>query len=289
MTWFLLNNLLTLPIFSSRQYKGLFFKGIYFFFLTLEGNIMNTQKILMPVLATLVDNGVPVNDNLTNAIYTALIGLSENKLTEETRKMLPTLRGGAMFDSISDDVVIHIPTFYKATKAEKTSIKVEKHSVTIPLPSYDVETVRFFSIAMGELINRQPDYSVEWNNEAKLTALVDFVIPVLQGQPITQLVKSTSVTLTAAQLSNVGVNNLSLLATDDYGGIMATTYKHPKHGQCYKLTYNYQHDSNTATKILSKLMQGGFFRDKSMDKDNRLIVYLSSSMLDLSDDDEIEV
>lgn len=114
-------------------------------------------------------------------------------LNEETRALLPSLKGGAMFDPISDDIIIHIPEFFKATKAEQTDINVAAHDVVFKLPSYDVETVLYFSLALSGLIAKQPDYAIAWNDSCKLTALVDYVIPILQGE--TELVALKRATL----------------------------------------------------------------------------------------------
>lgn len=125
---------------------------------------------------------------LTNATREQVFALVDSikqpvsALTDETRPLLPSLKGGAMFDTLSDDIIIHIPDFNKATKAEQTTINVPAHDVVFKLPSYDVETVRYFSLALAGLIAKQPDYNVVWNDACKLTALVDYVVPILQGE-----------------------------------------------------------------------------------------------------------
>ena len=118
--------------------------------------------------------------NHLQGLIDGLLPVHIGKLTEITRAMLPSLKGGAMFDSLADTIIINIPAFCKATKVGYTEIKVAAHSVKFVLPSYDVETVRFFCLALSGLLT-QPDYDKEWNDACKLTALIDYVIPVLQG------------------------------------------------------------------------------------------------------------
>ena len=141
-----------------------------------------SMKVDDSLMASIIDDlqaVIPVNSEAT-------------KLTTVTRAMLPSLKGGAMIDSLSDDIVIHVPAFAKATKAEQTEINVDAHSVTFALYSYDIESVRYFSLALAGLVSKQPDYDNAWNDNAKLTALVDYVIPSLQGGLVSTLTKTVT-------------------------------------------------------------------------------------------------
>jgi hypothetical protein len=153
---------------------------------------MNTQKELaqtlaLTAIATLLrfKPSIKIDEaltaNIADDLATLLPSDNADKLTDVTRSMLPSLKGGALVDTLSDDVVIHIPAFAKATKAEQTDISIAAQSVTFTLDSYSVESVRYFSVALSELVNKQPNYEVAWNDNCKLTALVDYVIPVLKG------------------------------------------------------------------------------------------------------------
>lgn len=143
-------------------------------------NIMKTITSIQAILAKSILSNADKAEVL--ASFEAL--LKPSALNETTRALLPSLRGGAMFDTISDDIIIHVPAFRKATKAAITEIEVEKQSIVFKLPSYDIETVRYFSLALSGLLV-QPDWSSslskEHNNYCKLTELVDSVIPMLQG------------------------------------------------------------------------------------------------------------
>lgn len=169
---------------------------------------MNTQTnktiaetLAQTAIATLLrfKPSMKIDESLTASIVDDLQAVipapHDNKLTEATRAMLPSLKAG-MFDTMSDDIVIKWEAFYKADKSEQTDIHVPAGSVTFKLPSYDVETVRFFALALQGL-QKQPDYTAslgkKHNNNAKLTALVDFIIPVLQGADVvTQAAKAES-------------------------------------------------------------------------------------------------
>jgi len=159
----------------------------------------NAELFANTAIATLLrfKPSMKVDDNLMASIVEDLqavipVSTNEVKLTTVTRAMLPALKGGAMIDSLSDDIVIHVPAFSKATKKEQTDIKVDEHSVTFALSSYDVESVRYFSLALAGLVSKQQDYDTKWNDNCKLTALVDFVIPSLQGGLVTTLTKSVT-------------------------------------------------------------------------------------------------
>ena len=127
---------------------------------------------------------------LSNATREQVIGLVDaiklpiSSLTTETRELLPSLQGGASYDTLSDDIIIHIPAFTKSGKSGFTDEQVAAHSITIKLPAYDVDTVRYFSLAIAGL-QKQPDWTTSLganlNNACKLTELVDTIIPALQG------------------------------------------------------------------------------------------------------------
>lgn len=155
---------------------------------------MNTQNndLTLAIIAALVSvkPALKVDESLTTAVQTAIDKAlpARDKLTDVTRGLLPSLNGGAMFDTLTDDIVIHIPSFYRSTKAVNNqgndAFLVAKHDVMFTLDSYTVESVRFFSLALTGLCV-QPDWSQsitpEHNANCKLTQLVDTVIPVLQG------------------------------------------------------------------------------------------------------------
>jgi hypothetical protein len=161
---------------------------------TLENNL--PAMLAQTAIATLLrfKPSMKVDDALMASIVEDLqavmpVSDTATKLTTTTRAMLPALKGGAMIDSLSDDIVIHVPAFAKATNAEQTDIMVEAHSVTFVLPSYDVDSVRYFSLALSGLVSIQPDWKHTHNDNCKLTALIDFVIPSLQGGIVSILTK----------------------------------------------------------------------------------------------------
>lgn len=160
---------------------------------------MNTQKTELLTALTSVLLAPPfiikVNDERVTALQSVInsvLPTTSDKLTGTTRALLPSLNGGAMFDTLTDDIVIHIPAFYRSTKAingqGNASLLVAKQSVTFTLDSYSVESVRFFSLAIrGLAIQPQwAEITKEHNDNCKLTELVDRIIPMLQGA--TQLI-----------------------------------------------------------------------------------------------------
>jgi len=158
---------------------------------------------------------------LLEEAITPMLPIANNTLTAKTRLLLPALRGGATFDTFADDVIINIPSFTKATKATIGDIVIPAHSVKFVLPSYDVETVRYFSLAVSGLMI-QPDWKDSLgqvhNDSCKLTELIDTVIPVLQGLQAVTTSDSTKVDYNEA-IQILGLNaitNFEGLSYDNY-------------------------------------------------------------------------
>ena len=183
---------------------------------------MNTvnENVLNAVVTVLLDNKLTVNEQRMTALTTAInraLPVASPKLTEETRALLPSLSGGAIFDSLTDDIVIHIPSFYRSTKTVDNTGKdeffVAKHRVIFKLDSYSLESVRFFSLTVEGLCV-QPDYNntipAAHNANCKLTELVDTVIPVLKGlQSVTTSASAASVDYNAV-VSTFGLDSFKL-------------------------------------------------------------------------------
>jgi len=118
------------------------------------------------------------------------------------------------------------------------------------------------------------------------TFINDLLPRILGAEPRLRAYGSTVVVLTVEQLASVGVNNLALIARDEFDHLLAVSYKHPSLGRVYRITYNYTPSSDMAGKIVAKLQATGCYRGKSNDKNNSLMVYLSPEMI-LVDDLEI--
>jgi len=211
----------------------------------------NAELFAQTAIATLLKfkPSMKVDDNLMASIVEdlqaiMLVSSEATKLTTVTRAMLPSLNSGAMFDTLTDDIVIHVPSFYRSTKAingqGNEALLVTKQSVTFTLDSYSVESVRFFSLALTGLCI-QPDWSqsisVEHNDNCKLTELVDRVIPMLQGA--TQL----------TTLTTNSVKNYQALATK-MGLEYFTNYIHTGYGA---EGYDQHREDNTAISIYVKV------------------------------------
>lgn len=182
---------------------------------------MNTQKLLMAVLAVLVENNLSVDDRLTTSLYNKLAD-TQDKLTPETRALLPNSYYGAMFDSSSDSLMLHVPAYYKASKAEKSDELVPAHTVTFDLP-YDAISLRLFKLAF-EGLQIQPDYSCSWNTDTKLTALDNYIIPVLQGQDKIETAKKAESLSLSFDFTEYGLNPAM------FAGGNKSVYNLPKNG-----------------------------------------------------------
>ena len=148
---------------------------------TIAVAVQNVLTSAMPTSKTVA--AVAMLETLNDVIM-PLLPTRISKLDDVTRSMLPSLSGGAMFDTLSDDIIINVPAYKKATKPAIGDVSVPAHSVKLVLPSYDVDTVRFFALACNGLM-KQPDWKESLgqlhNDYCKLTELDDTVIPVLQG------------------------------------------------------------------------------------------------------------
>ena len=204
-------------------------------------------------------------------------------LTDATRKLLPSLNGGARFDPLSDDAVIHIPAFKKANKATITSIEVPAHEVVFKLPAYDEDTVRYFSLALNGLM-KQPNYeslSKEHNDFCKLTELVNSVIPTLKGELGMELVATTKVDYTQA-LKTLGLDFVSTIKDVEYDNYTTGLGK-TKHGLSViipKANRSLIEDSLKATKVKNvfkysnELFNFDVVRDVVTDEDGIEVVSL---------------
>lgn len=154
---------------------------------------MNTQtnKLLTALTSVLAAPPfvIKINDERVTALQSVINGVlpaTVDKLTDTTRAMLPSLNGGAMFDTLTDNIVIHIPAFYKSIKTLDTTgnkeFFVEKQTVTFTLDSYTEQSVRFFSLALG-LLSKTGDRDLPQSHldNLYLTKFVNKVIPTLQG------------------------------------------------------------------------------------------------------------
>lgn len=177
------------------------------------------QNVLIAAMPTSKTVATDHMIELLNDAIMPLLPVRSNHLTRETRALLPTLSGGAMFDTLSDDIVINIPEYTKAKRAAIGDVIVPAHSVKFVLPSYDVETVRFFALACNGLL-KQPDWKESLgqahNDYCKLTELDDTVIPVLQGlAAIPASSDSTKVDYTAA-IATLGLHFITNFEGLDY-------------------------------------------------------------------------
>jgi len=191
---------------------------------------MNTQTTNLLTTLTSVLLAPPfvikVNEERVNALQAVLnanLPTVSNKLTDTTRALLPSLNGGAMFDTLTDDIVIHIPAFYRSTKAVNgqgnEALLVAKQSVTFILDSYSVESVRFFSLAIkGLAIQPQwAEITKEHNDNCKLTELVDRIIPVMQGATQLVTLSTTTVKDYPALATKMGLEFFTLHTHTGYG------------------------------------------------------------------------
>jgi hypothetical protein len=138
---------------------------------------------------------------------------SVDSLSSETRALLPSLKGGAMFDTlVNDRIVLSIPSFYRSTGTVKGTDLVEKHSITFKLASYDVQSVRLFSIALDKLQSRAE--TVPWADDLYLSRLVDNAIPVLKGIAATPASAATTAKTYESICKELGLSILFPLATE---------------------------------------------------------------------------
>jgi len=237
---------------------------------------MNTQTNNLLTALTSVLLAPPfvikINEERINALQSVIASVlpaTVSKLTDTTRALLPSLNGGAMFDTLTDDIVIHIPAFYRSTKAingqGNEALLVAKQSVTFILDSYSVESVRFFSLAIkGLAIQPQwAEITKEHNDNCKLTELVDRIIPVLQGA--TQLVT----------LSTNTAKNYAVLATN-MGLEFFTLHTHMGYGV---EGYDQHREDNSAISIYIKVDKADVVESAMQAKKGGTFIYSTASGL----------
>lgn len=95
-----------------------------------------------------------LDDALAVAIANALPAITDNnRLTNEHKTLINTIVGfnaGVLLDTLSDDIILHIPECQKADKngIDTTASVIPAQSITIQLDSYTNNSVRYFALAL---------------------------------------------------------------------------------------------------------------------------------------------
>jgi hypothetical protein len=146
-------------------------------------NVINTLLITKP--------GIKINEtleaSLDDAILAALPEAKPTRLTQTQRDMINGLVGfnaGILLDTVSDDIVIHVPSCQKADKTgmDKDAPLIPAQSFTFTLPSYDNLSVGLFAIALDNVWSRLNfDKSQAELDNLYRYKLVSEAIPMLLG------------------------------------------------------------------------------------------------------------
>lgn len=138
-----------------------------------------------------------LDDALAEAIREACPALTvANKLTDDQRKIINDIvsfSAGVMLDTLSDDILLHIP---ECQKADKTGIDalapvIPAQSITIKLDNYTNNSVRFFALALNSVWSRLnfDKEQAELDNLHRYK-LVSEALPILFGEQVIKSFKS---------------------------------------------------------------------------------------------------